>query len=55
MRHSEFKKRYDPKQGKYVKKRVYGEGISDFLKTVGRKSLEELQRKQLKLQQKKRP
>ena len=37
MRHCEFKKRYDPKQGKYVKKRVYGEGISDFLKAVGSK------------------
>ena len=37
MRHCEFKKHYDPKQGKYVKKRVYGEGISDFLKTVGSK------------------
>ena len=37
MRHCEFKKRYDPKQGKYVKKRVYGEGISDVLKAVGSK------------------
>ena len=37
MRHCEFKKRYDPKLGKYVKKRVYGEGISNFLKTVGSK------------------
>ena len=37
MRHCEFKKRYDPKKGKYVKKHLYGEGISDFLKTVGSK------------------
>ena len=37
MRHCEFKKRYDPKLGKYVKKRVYGEGISDVLKAVGSK------------------
>ena len=37
MRHCEFKKRYDPKLGKYVKKRVYGEGISDVFKAVGSK------------------
>ena len=37
MRHCEFKKRYDPRLGKYVKKRVYGEGISDVFKAVGRK------------------
>ena len=37
MRHCEFKKRYDPKLGKYVKKRVYGEGISDIFKAVGSK------------------
>ena len=37
MRHCEFKKRYDPRLGKYVKKRIYGEGISDILKAVGSK------------------
>ena len=37
MRHCEFRKRYDPKLGKYVKKRVYGEGINDVFKAVGRK------------------
>ena len=37
MRHCEFRKRYDPKLGKYVKKRVYGEGISDIFKAVGSK------------------
>ena len=37
MRHCEFKKRYDPKLGKYVKKHVYSEGISDVLKAVGSK------------------
>ena len=37
MRHCEFRKRYDPKLGKYVKKRVYGEGISDIFKSVGSK------------------
>ena len=37
MRHCEFKKHYDPRLGKYVKKRVYGEGISDVFKAVGSK------------------
>ena len=37
MRHCEFKKRHDPRLGKYVKKRVYGEGISDIFKAVGSK------------------
>ena len=37
MRHCEFKKRYDPKLGKYVKKHIYGEGISNVLKAVGSK------------------
>ena len=37
MRQSEFKKRYDVKTGKYVKKHIYGEGITDVFKTIGRK------------------
>ena len=37
MRQCEFKKRYDPKLGKYVKKHIYGEGISDVFKAVGSK------------------
>ena len=37
MRQCEFKKRYDPKLGKYVEKRIYGEGVSDVLKAVGSK------------------
>ena len=37
MRQCEFKRRYDPKLGKYVKKHIYGEGISDVLKAVGSK------------------
>ena len=37
MRQCEFKKRYDPKLGKYVKKRVYGEGISDVFRAVASK------------------
>ena len=27
MRQSEFKKKFDPEVGKYVKKHIYGEGI----------------------------
>ena len=37
MRQSEFKKRYDVKTGRYVKKHIYGEGVSDVFKTIGRK------------------
>ena len=38
MRQSEFKKRYDAKMGRYVKKHIYGEGVvTDVFKTIGRK------------------
>ena len=38
MKQSEFKKRYDVKTGRYVKKHIYGEGVvSDVFKTIGRK------------------
>ena len=37
MRQSEFKRRYDVKTGGYVKKHIYGEGITDVFKTIGRK------------------
>ena len=37
MRQSEFKKRYDIKTGRYVKKHIYGEGVTDVFKTIGRK------------------
>ena len=36
MRQSEFKKRYDAKMGRYVKKNIYGEGVTDVFKTIGR-------------------
>ena len=36
MRQSEFKKRYDVKTGRYVKKHIYG-GVTDVFKTIGRK------------------
>ena len=38
MRQSEFKKRYDAKMGRYVKKHIYGKGVAtDVFKTIGRK------------------
>ena len=37
MKQSEFKKRYDVKTGRYVKKHIYGEGVTDVFKTIGRK------------------
>ena len=38
MRQSEFKRRYDVKMGRYVKKHIYGKGVvTDVLKTIGRK------------------
>ena len=47
MRQCEFREHYDPNLGKYVKKHIYGEdmsgaygkGLSDILKSVGRKIL----------------
>ena len=36
MRQSEFKKRYDVKMGRYVKKHIYEEGVTDAFKTIGR-------------------
>ena len=37
MRQSEFKKRYDVKTGRYVKKHIYGKGVvTDVFKTIGR-------------------
>ena len=37
MRQSEFKRRYDVKTGRYVKNHIYGEGVTDVFKTIGRK------------------
>ena len=38
MRQSEFKKCYDVKTGRYVKKHIYSEGVvADVFKTIGRK------------------
>ena len=37
IRQCEFKKRYDPNLDMYATKHIYGEGISDVFKEVGRK------------------
>ena len=38
MGQSEFKRRYDVKTGRYVKKHIYGKGVvTDVFKTIGRK------------------
>ena len=37
MKQSEFKKCYDVKMGRYVKKHIYGEGVTDVFKTIDRK------------------
>ena len=38
MRQSEFKKKYDPDTGKYIRKHIYGEGIMDSVKSfLGKK------------------
>ena len=37
MKQSEFKKCYDFQMGRYVKKHIYGEGVTDVFKTIGRK------------------
>ena len=33
MRQSEFKKKYDPDTGKYLRQHIYGEGIMDTVKS----------------------
>ena len=36
-RQSEFKKKLDPKLGRYTRQHIYGEGITDVFKSVGSK------------------
>ena len=55
MRQCELKKRYDPDLDAYVTKHIYGEGISDVLKSIGRKIFGKTVNKVAKLQQKRRP
>ena len=35
MRQSEFKNKYDPDTGKYTRQHIYGEGISDKVRSFG--------------------
>ena len=37
MRKSEFKKRYDTKMERCVKRHIYGEGVTDVVKAIGKK------------------
>ena len=37
MRQSEFKMRFDPELGKYTRQHIYGEGMMDVFKSVGKK------------------
>ena len=37
MKQSEFTKRFDDKMRRYVKKHIYGEGVANVFKTIGRK------------------
>ena len=37
MWHSEFKRKYDPELGRYVKTHIYGEGIMDVMRSIGSK------------------
>lgn len=48
MRHCEYKKRYDPEMGRYVKKHVSGEEISDVMKSIGSKLFGQTMKKTLK-------
>ena len=36
-RQSEFKKKLDPEMGRFTKKHIYGEGITDVFKSIGSK------------------
>ena len=37
MRQSEFKMRLDPELGRYTRQHIYGEGMMDMFKSVGKK------------------
>ena len=40
MRQSEFKRRYDVKTGRYVKKHIYAKGVTDISKRSAESCLE---------------
>ena len=37
MKQSEFKKRYDPELGRFTRQHIYGEGVMDVFKNIGRR------------------
>ena len=37
MRQSEFKMKLDPELGRYTRQHIYGEGITDVFKSIGKK------------------
>ena len=37
MRQSEFKKKLDPELGRYTRQHIYGEGMMDVFKSIGKK------------------
>ena len=39
MRQSEFKKKLDPELGIYTRQHIYGEGMMDVFKSVGKKNI----------------
>ena len=56
MRQSEFKKKYDPDTGKYTRQHIYGEGISDKVRSFGTKVFgKKADKKQVKFSQPQKP
>ena len=37
MRQSDFKKKYDPEIGRFIRQHIYGEGVMDVFKNIGSK------------------
>ena len=48
MRQSEFKMKLDPELGRYTRQHIYGEGMMDVFKSVGKKIFGNTMKKQLK-------
>ena len=49
MRQSEFKMRFDPELGKYTRQHIYGEGMMDVFKSVGKKIFGKTMKKAAKM------
>ena len=48
MRQSEFKKKLDPELGRYTRQHIYGEGMMDVFKSVGKKIFGKTMKKAVK-------